>query len=57
MAPNGFKWCIKSSSGYDTSRKLGFVSLPSLRLLYDYSHLIENGVGFQPKVVEMLYSD
>ena len=38
------KWCIflksKSSSTYDALRKSGFVTLPSDRTLFDYTHYI-----------------
>ena len=56
--PMLIKWCIlprsKSSSSYDMMRKSGFVNLPSERLLYDYTHPVENGTGYHPKTIEML---
>ena len=56
--PMLIKWCIylksKSTSTYDSLRHSGFIKLPSERLLYDYTHVIKQGVGFKPELVDML---
>ena len=55
------KWCLylksKSSSTYDALRNSGFIHLPSERLLYDYSHVINPGVGYNPEVMEALQEE
>ncbi|CAC5408448.1 THAP9 [Mytilus coruscus] len=52
------KWCIylksKSTSTYDSLRHSGFIKLPSERLLYDYTHVIKQGVGFKAELIDML---
>nr|XP_034339030.1 uncharacterized protein LOC117693074 [Crassostrea gigas] len=56
--PMMIKLCLylrqKSSKAYEALRDSGFVQLPSMRTLYDYSHYIESRLGFQPDVAKML---
>ncbi|CAG2224812.1 unnamed protein product [Mytilus edulis] len=56
--PMLIKWCIylksKSTSTYDSLRHSGFIKLPSERLLYNYTHVIKQGVGFKPELIDML---
>lgn len=44
----------KSSKAYEALRDSGFVQLPSMRTLDDYSLYIESRLGFQPDVAKML---
>ncbi|XP_060555293.1 uncharacterized protein LOC132716130 isoform X2 [Ruditapes philippinarum] len=59
--PMLIKWCImlrsKSGSLYDLLRKSKFISLPSERLLYDYTHVEKNATEFQPETTEVLDSE
>lgn len=59
--PLMIKWCIclrsKSGTTYDALRHSKFVNLPSERTLYDYSHYIKQGVGFQPEIIEHLANE
>lgn len=59
--PMMIKWCLylksKSSSTYDALRHSGFIHLPSERLLYDYSHVIKPGVGYNTHVMEALATE
>lgn len=56
--PMMIKLCLcsrqKSLKAYEALRDSGFVQLPSMRTLYDYSHYIESRLGFQPDVAKML---
>ena len=61
MAPNDNQVVYflksKSSATYDALRKSGFVTLPSERTLFDYSHYIQKGCGFQLDIVKMLHKE
>ena len=52
------RWCLylrqKSSAAHDALRDSGFVTLPSSRTLFDYSHYTKSANGFQPDVVKVL---
>jgi len=54
--PTIIGWCLyiknKSAKAYEGIR--AFLSLPSSRTLYDYSHYMEHGTGINPKTVEQL---
>ena len=56
--PMIIRWCLyiksKSSKAYSALRESGFISLPSERTLFDYSHCIESGCGIKPSVLAML---
>jgi len=54
--PTVIRWCLyiksKSTKAYEGLR--AFLSLPSSRTLYDYTHYMEHGTGINPKTVEQL---
>ena len=54
-------WCLymrnKSGKAYDAMRESGFVSLPSSRTLFDYSHYTKGRTGFQEDVVGQLIEE
>ena len=54
--PTMIRWCLylksKSAKAYEGVRS--YLSLPSTRTLYDYSHYMEHRLGVNPKVVEQL---
>jgi len=59
--PMVIRWCLylrrKSSTAYEALRDSGFVTLPSSRTLFDYSHYIKSALGFQPDVVQVLKTE
>ena len=54
--PTMIRWCLfiksKSAKAYEGMRS--FLSLPSNRTLFDYSHYMESDLGVNPRVVEQL---
>ena len=56
--PLMIKWCLYlrhlSSRGYEVLRNSGVISLPSQRMLRDYTHFVESAAGFSANVDEML---
>ncbi|XP_062608616.1 uncharacterized protein LOC134270400 [Saccostrea cucullata] len=56
--PTIIRWCLylrqKSSKAYDALRDSGFITLPSSRTLFDYTHYLTSALGFQPDVVKLL---
>jgi DNA transposase THAP9 len=54
--PTMIRWCLfmKSKSAAACDGMRSYLSLPSERTLYDYSHYIENGLGPKPRVMEQL---
>ncbi len=56
--PIMIRWCLylchKSSSGYETLRQSGCISLPSQRTLRDYTHYHTTTIGFSDDVDEQL---
>ncbi|XP_076091095.1 uncharacterized protein LOC143063058 [Mytilus galloprovincialis] len=56
--PMILRWCLylrqKSSSAYDALRDSGFITLPSSRTLFDYSHYTRSDNGFLPDVIKVL---
>ena len=61
MAPMIIKWYIylqsKSSKAYEAMHETGFLSLPSRRTLYDYTHSMPLKMGFQIEYVDHLISE
>ncbi|CAC5374861.1 THAP9 [Mytilus coruscus] len=59
--PMIIRWCLylrqKSSAAYDALRDSGFITLPSARTLFDYSHYTKCGNGDQPDVLNILKSE
>ena len=59
--PMLIRWCLNlkllSSSSYHSLRTSGFIKLPSVRTLRDYTHFFQAKCGFQDEVDEMLVSD
>ena len=56
--PMILRWCLylrhKSNAAYESLRDSGFITLPSTRTLFDYSHYIQSGNGFQSEVIDVL---
>ncbi|CAC5359915.1 unnamed protein product [Mytilus coruscus] len=56
--PMILRWCLylrqKSSAAYDALRDSGFITLPSSRTLFDYSHYTRSDNGFLPDVIKVL---
>lgn len=56
--PMIIRWCLsirqKSQKAYDAIRDAGFITLPSNRTLFDYSHYIRSDLGFNADVLKML---
>lgn len=54
--PSMIRWCLylksKSTKAYEGVRS--YLSLPSNRTLFDYSHYTEHKLGVNPKVIEQL---
>ncbi|CAG2246973.1 unnamed protein product [Mytilus edulis] len=59
--PMILRWCLylrqKSSAAYDALRDSGFITLPSSRTLFDYSHYTRSDNGFLPDVTKVLKVD
>ena len=51
--PTMLRWCMylksKSSKAYEAMSQSGFISLPSARTLFDYTHYIPSRCGFVPE--------
>ncbi|CAC5363149.1 THAP9 [Mytilus coruscus] len=59
--PMILRWCLylrqKSSAAYDALRDSGFITLPSSRTLFDYSHYTRSDNGFLPDVIKVLQEE
>ncbi|CAC5389786.1 THAP9 [Mytilus coruscus] len=59
--PMILRWCLylrhKSSAAYEALRDSGFITLPSSRTLFDYSHYTKSDNGFLPDVVKELKNE
>ena len=57
--PSVIRWClsIKSKSAKVYGDMKSFLSLPSNRTLFDYTHYMEHGLGVNPRVVEQLINN
>ncbi|XP_071101730.1 uncharacterized protein [Haliotis cracherodii] len=59
--PMIIKWCLyirsKSQKAYDATRDAGFISLPSSRTLFDYSHWLPAECGFNYASVSHLRNE
>ena len=59
--PMIIRWCLyirhKSQKAYDAMKDSGFISLPSSRTLYDYSHFLKSELGFQADVFKLVQSE
>ena len=59
--PMIIKWCLhlktKSSAAYNALRDTGFIKLPSMRTLYNYSHFMQAGCGISVDALKHLRSE
>lgn len=59
--PLMIKWCIalqsKSTAAYNMIRQSGFLNLPTLRTIRNYSNFAEECAGFNAKVLQFVASD
>ena len=59
--PMIIRWCLairhKSQVAYDTIREAGFITLPSNRTLFDYSHHIKSDLGLNADSLKLLKNE
>ena len=59
--PMIIRWCLairhKSQVAYDTIREAGFITLPSNRTLFDYSHYIKSDLGLNADSLKLLKNE